>query len=87
MTWSDDATTIVEELLQNLPAPVRDSVREAAQFRAEAAATDAGEDEVSMEEAVRAFVECTPADLRQRLKHALTYHGVDPEDYDAAFNS
>ena len=87
MTWSDEATSIVEELLQNLPAPVRESVRGSSQFRAEATATDAGEDEVSMETAVRAFVESTPADLRQRLKHALTYHGIDPEDYGAAFNS
>jgi len=87
MTWSDEATSIVEELLRDLPAPVRDSVHDAAQQRAESLTTDDGEDEVSMETAVRAFIESTPADLRARLKHALTYHGIDPEEYEAAFES
>ncbi len=87
MHWSDEANSIVEELLQNLPAPVRESVQESARFRAESVAGEAGDDEVSMELAVRAFIEATPPDLRQRLKHALTYHGIDPEEYEEAFNS
>jgi hypothetical protein len=36
---------------------------------------------------VRAFIESTPADLRERLKHTLSYRGIDPEDYAAAFAS
>jgi hypothetical protein len=40
-----------------------------------------------METAVRAFIEATPGDLRSRLKHTLTYHGIDPEDYGEAFSS
>jgi hypothetical protein len=87
MNWSDEATSIVEELLRDLPAPVRESVHDAAQLRAEGLTTDDGEDEVSMETAVRAFIESTPPDLRARLKHALTYHGIDPEEYEAAFEA
>jgi hypothetical protein len=87
MEWSDEANEIVEELLRDLPAPVRESVQDAAQVRAEGLASDDGDSEVSMEVAVRAFVESTPSDLRQRLKHALTYHGIDPEEYEEAFNS
>jgi len=34
---------------------------------------------------VRAFIEATPEDLRNRLRRALTYHGIDPEDYVEAF--
>jgi hypothetical protein len=83
----NDANAIVEELMRDLPAPVRDSVQDAAQNRAEALAGEGGEEEVSMESAVRAFVECTPSDLRQRLKHALTYHGIDPEEYEEAFGT
>jgi len=86
MEWSDEANEIVEELLRDLPAPVRESVQEAAHVRAEGLASDDGESEVSMEVAVRAFVESTPSDLRQRLKHALSYHGIDPEEYEEAFN-
>jgi hypothetical protein len=87
MQWSDEANEILEALLRELPAPVRRAVLEASRSRAESLAEDSGEDEVAMETAVRAFVESTPSDLRQRLKHTLTYHGVDPEEYDAAFSS
>jgi hypothetical protein len=87
MTWSDEANEIVAELFGALPAPVRDSVKEAMESRAESLTADDGEEEVSMETAVRAFIEATPGDLRNRLKHTLTYHGIDPEDYEQAFSS
>jgi len=87
MTWSDEATEITGELLRRLPAPVREAVCEAMENRAESLTSEAGEDEVAMETAVRAFIEATPPDLRSRLKHSLTYHGIDPEDYEEAFES
>jgi len=87
MNWSDEANSIVEELVRDLPAPVRETVVDSAHSRAESLTTDDGEDEVSVETAVRAFIESTPSDLRNRLKHALTYHGIDPEEYDEAFTS
>jgi len=87
MNWTDEANSIVEELVRDLPAPVRESVVESAHMRAEALTTDDGEDEVSMETAVRAFIESTPSDLRNRLKHTLTYQGIDPEEYEEAFGS
>jgi hypothetical protein len=87
MTFSDEANEIVAELMGALPAPVRDAVRDATESRAESLATEGGEDEVSMENAVRAFIEATPSGLRNRLKHTLTYHGIDPEDYADAFSS
>ena len=87
MNWSDEAKSIVEELLHDLPAPVREGVREAAEARAESVATEDGGDEVEMETAVRAFIEATPSDLRRRLKSVLTYHGIDPEDYGEAFEN
>ena len=87
MNWSDEANSIVEELVRDLPAPVRETVVDSAHSRAESLTTDDGEDEVSLETAVRAFIESTPSDLRNRLKHALTYHGIDPEEYDEAFGA
>ena len=87
MTWSDEATEIIKELLHELPAPERPAVQEAANTRAESLTEDGGEEEVSMETAVRAFIESTPEDLRNRLRRALTYHGIDPEDYIEAFSS
>lgn len=87
MTWSDEATEITGELLRQLPAPLREAVRESMEGRAESLTSDAGEDEISMETAVRAFIEATPSDLRTRLKHTLTYHGIDPEEFEDAFDS
>jgi hypothetical protein len=87
MDWTDEANSIIEELLRDLPAPVRETVQDSAAHRAESLTQDGGEDEVSLETAVRAFIESTPTDLRGRLKHALTYHGIDPEDYEEAFDS
>ena len=87
MVWSDEANEIVKELLHELPAPERAPVQEAASARAESLTSDDGEEEVAMETAVRAFIESTPEDLRNRLRRALTYHGIDPEDYEEAFSS
>jgi len=87
MRWSDEANEILEELLRVLPAPARTVVQESTELRAESLTSEAGEDEVAMETAVQAIVESTPSDLRQRLKHTLTYHGIDPEDYATAFSS
>jgi hypothetical protein len=83
MTWTDEAREIIDDLLQELPLPVRDGVRAAAEIRAESLAENSGK--VTLDTAVRAFIESTPADLRQRLKHTLSYKGIDPDDYGAVF--
>lgn len=87
MEWSDEAREIIEDLLQELPLPVRDGVRQAAQFRAETIAEEKSAAKVKMETAVQAFIEATPADLRERLKHTLSYKGIDPDEYEASFSS
>jgi hypothetical protein len=87
MTWADEAREIIQDLLQELPLPVRSSVEEAANCRAESIAEEASASRVGLETAVRAFIESTPRDLRERLKHTLAYKGIDPDDYEAAFSS
>jgi hypothetical protein len=87
VNWHSDAREIIDDLLLELPAPVRDGVRQGAEYRAEALAEDAGMREVPVEVAVRAFIEATPADLRERLKHTLNYRGIDPDEYEAAFGT
>lgn len=87
MQWTDEAREIIDDLLHELPLPVRDGVRQAAEVRAESLAEDESTDKVRLEVAVRAFIECTPADLRQRLKHTLSYKGIDPEEFETAFAS
>jgi hypothetical protein len=87
MEWTAEAREMVEQLLQELPLPVRDGVQQAAELRAEARAEKESAAAISLELAVAAFIESTPADLRQRLKHTLSYRGLDPDDYEAAFSS
>jgi len=87
MKWSAEAAEMVEQLLQELPLPVREGVQQAAELRAEALAEKQSAAEISLELAVAAFIESTPADLRERLKHTLSYRGLDPDDYEAAFSS
>ncbi len=87
MTWADEAREIIQDLLQELPLPVRSGVEEAANYRAESNAEQTSASRVGLETAVRAFIESTPRDLRERLKHTLAYKGIDPDDYEAAFSS
>lgn len=87
MTWTDEAREIIQDLLQELPLPVRAGVEEVANYRAEGITEKAGATRVGLETAVRAFIESTPRDLRERLKHTLSYKGIDPEDYEATFSS
>ena len=87
MTWTEEARDIIQDLLQELPLPVRSGVEESANYRAESIATDASSSRIGLETAVRAFIESTPRDLRERLKHTLSYKGIDPDDYEAAFSS
>jgi hypothetical protein len=87
MEWTAEAREMVEQLLQELPLPVRDGVQQAAELSAEARAEKESAAAISLELAVAAFIESTPADLRQRLKHTLSYRGLDPDDYEAAFSS
>jgi hypothetical protein len=87
MLWTVEAREIVEQLLQELPLPVRPGVQQAAELRAEELAEKQSAPQVRLELAVAAFIESTPADLRQRLKHTLSYRGLDPDDYEAAFSA
>ena len=87
MNWTAEAREMMEQLIQELPLPVRDGVQQAAELRAEEVAEKKSAPEVSLELAVAAFIESTPADLRERLKHTLSYRGLDPEDYEAAFSA
>jgi uncharacterized protein DUF2621 len=87
MIWSDEAREIIQDLLQELPLPVRAGIEETAASRAESLAEQTSARRVGLETAVRAFIESTPRDLRERLKHTLSYKGIDPEDYETAFSS
>ena len=87
MDWSDEAQEIIDDLVQELPLPVRDDVRQTARFRAESIAEEKGVGKVKLETAVQAFIEATPSDLRERLKHTLSYKGIDPDEYESAFSA
>ena len=87
MIWTEEARDIVQDLLQEVPLPLRPGLEQAARGRAESIVEKASAGQVELHTAVRAFIECTPPDLRERLKHTLSYRGIDPDDYEAAFSS
>ncbi|HVP63392.1 MAG TPA: DUF2621 family protein [candidate division Zixibacteria bacterium] len=87
MSWSDEAVEIFSELLRNLPPTSRAQIEDTTSARAEALAKQQNDEEVAMETVITALVESTPQRLRPRLREALTYHGIDPEEYDTAFAS
>jgi hypothetical protein len=85
MHWSDEAKDIFKQLMKNLPAGERQEIKEAAQPRAESLAEEENEDEVSVEAAILAVIESTPAEFHDRLRDMMAYQGIDPEDYKSAF--
>jgi len=86
MKLSDEIRELWDDLLQQLPLPVRDSVRSAAEQRAAETAEDNG-GKLSLEDGVCAFIESVPFDLRANLGRTLNLHGLDPSDFDDAFDA
>ena len=86
MNISSETLDLWSDLLQQLPLPVRDSVRSAAELRAGELAEENG-GKLSFEDGIRAFIESVASDLRPNLRRTLDLHGLDPSDFDDAFNS
>ena len=86
MKLSDEILELWDDLLQQLPLPVRDSVRSGAGQRAEEKAEDNG-GRLSLEDGVRAFIESVPSELRANLGRTLNLHGLDLGDFDDAFEA
>jgi hypothetical protein len=85
MHWSDEAKEIFKQLMKSLPSLERQEIKESAQSRAESLADEENEDEVSVEASILAVIESTPKEFHDRLRDMMAYHGIDPEDYNAAF--
>ena len=82
MKLPDDVVELWDDLIQQLPLPVRQSVRGAAEQRAEELEEQkAGS--VGLDESVRIFVEATPPDLRANLARTLNLHGYDLADFES----
>ena len=81
MKLSGEIQEIWDDLLQQLPLPVRDGVRARAEALAEEHIEAAGS--LDTEDGVRAFVQATPVDLRANLNRTLNLHGLDPVDFEA----
>jgi hypothetical protein len=86
MKISGEITELWDDLLQQLPLPVRDSVRAGAEQRAAEKVEESG-GKLSLEDGVRAFIESVPFDLRANLGRTLNLHGLDPTDFEDAFSA
>ncbi|MBV8206748.1 MAG: hypothetical protein JO041_08140 [Acidobacteria bacterium] len=81
MKLPNEVVELWDDLIQQLPLPVRQSVRGAAEQRAEELEEQkAGS--VGLDESVWIFVEATPPDLRANLARTLNLHGYDLDDFE-----
>jgi hypothetical protein len=86
MKLPGDVLELWDDMLQQLPLPVRDSVRADAEMRAaERAEVNGGQ--LNFEDGVRAFVESVPPDLRGNLRRTMNLHGLDASDFEDAFDA
>lgn len=86
MNISSETLDLWADLLQQLPLPVRDSVRATAELRA-AERAEVNDGKLTLEDGVRALIEAVDPDLRDNLRRSLSLHGLDPSDFDDAFDA
>jgi hypothetical protein len=84
MKLSPDIVELWDDLLQQLPLPVREAVRSGAEIRAAEKQESSG-GTLSFEDGVRTFIESVPSDLRTNLARTLNLHGIDLSDFEDAF--
>ncbi|HZU21219.1 MAG TPA: hypothetical protein VE998_00215 [Terriglobales bacterium] len=85
MRIADETLALWNDLLQQLPLPVRDSVRAAAELRAHQQAEESG-GALTEEDGVRAFIAAVEPDLRANLRRTLDLHGIDSSEFDDLLN-
>ena len=83
--WNDAAETLLNQILNQTPRPVRDATENAMRATAEGIAEDEGKQRVNVETVLAAWVRTTPEALRPDLPRQMERFGFDPEDYRGLF--
>ena len=81
MNWNDAAEDFLNQVLQQTPRPVREDTETQLRTLSEALAEEDGRNRVGVETVIAAWVQSTPATLRNDLPRQMERLGLDPDEY------
>jgi len=81
MNWTEDADSLITALARMVPETLRELATMSARGEAEDIVTEAGRDEVDVDEAMRGWIRTTPPEQRNGLIAVIDSLGLEPERY------
>ncbi len=81
MNWTVQAQGLIEALGRMVPEALRQLAMLSAREEAEGIVSEAGGDEVTVDDAMRGWIRTTPPDQRNSLIAVIESLGLEPETY------
>jgi len=81
MNWTEEAEGLIEQLARMVPETLRELARMSARDEAESIVSEAGGDEVRVNDAMRGWIRITPPEQRNGLIAVIESLGLEPETY------
>ncbi len=81
MEWTEEADNLLASLARMVPETLRELATMSARGEAEGIASEAGANEVDVDEAMRGWIRITPPEQRNGLIAVIESLGLEPERY------
>jgi hypothetical protein len=81
MEWTEEAESLIEQLARMVPETLRQLASMSARDEAESIVSEAGGNEVGVDEAMRGWIRITPPEQRNGLVAVIDSLGLEPERY------
>lgn len=81
MNWTDEAENLITALARMVPETLRELATMSARDEAEGIASESGESEVDVNEAMRGWIRITPPEQRNGLVAVIESLGLEPEQF------
>jgi len=81
MNWTEQADGLIEQLARMVPETLRQLASMSARAEAESIVSEAGGDEVGVDDAMRGWIRMTPPEQRNGLIVVIESLGLEPERY------
>ncbi len=81
MNWTELADGLIEQLARMVPETLRQLASMSARAEAESIVSEAGGDEVGVDDAMRGWIRMTPPEQRNGLIVVIESLGLEPERY------
>ena len=81
MEWTEEADNLLASLARMVPETLRELATMSARGEAEGIASEAGVNEVDVDEAMRGWIRITPPEQRNGLIAVIESLGLEPERY------